>query len=228
MGRLAESSIVAGPDDGSWALVPGSAVRGRGARLRGAAGRSAALICVAWLGRGARLRGVAWSRASGARVWLGAGAGSWRVPRARPRQTWRSWCSRSDKTHVFEHAAASDLGGRTRFIPARARLGTSSFVEVPGWSPIRRLVTRSGQASCHLSPWAHQMTSAARRQGVARARRQGVPRQNPGVRRYDGRPPRPKWRNWQTRRSQTPLRATSSGFKSRLRHHEWHPPGTLG
>jgi hypothetical protein len=29
---------------------------------------------------------------------------------------------------------------------------------------------------------------------------------------------RPEWRNRQTRGSQTPLRATSSGFKSRLRH----------
>jgi hypothetical protein len=30
---------------------------------------------------------------------------------------------------------------------------------------------------------------------------------------------------WQTRRSQTPLRATSSGFESRLRHHDWHLRG---
>src|SRR5439155_2133578 len=32
---------------------------------------------------------------------------------------------------------------------------------------------------------------------------------------------------WQTRRSQTPLRATSSGFKSRLRHHRWQLIGSL-
>ena len=32
---------------------------------------------------------------------------------------------------------------------------------------------------------------------------------------------------WQTRRSQTPLRATSSGFESRLRHHTWHLRGTF-
>jgi hypothetical protein len=37
----------------------------------------------------------------------------------------------------------------------------------------------------------------------------------------------PKWRNWQTRRSQTPLGATSSGFKSRLRHHDWQHIGSL-
>ena len=36
--------------------------------------------------------------------------------------------------------------------------------------------------------------------------------------RYDGLSV-PKWRNRQTRRSQTPLRATSSGFDPRLRHH---------
>ena len=30
----------------------------------------------------------------------------------------------------------------------------------------------------------------------------------------------PKWRNWQTRGSQTPLAARSSGFKSRLRHQQ--------
>src|SRR6185369_1736764 len=32
---------------------------------------------------------------------------------------------------------------------------------------------------------------------------------------------------WQTRRSQTPLRATSCGFESHLRHHDWQSIGSL-
>jgi hypothetical protein len=39
--------------------------------------------------------------------------------------------------------------------------------------------------------------------------------------------PVPKWRNRQTRRSQTPLRATSCGFESHLRHHNWQSIGSL-
>ncbi len=38
---------------------------------------------------------------------------------------------------------------------------------------------------------------------------------------------RPRWRNWQTRRTQTPLAARSSGFKSRPRHHGWRRLGCL-
>ena len=38
----------------------------------------------------------------------------------------------------------------------------------------------------------------------------------------------PKWRNRQTRRSQKPLRATSSGFDPRLRHHDSRSGSTLG
>ena len=37
-------------------------------------------------------------------------------------------------------------------------------------------------------------------------------------RRYSG--PAPKWRNWQTRRTQNPVRETSCGFESHLRHLE--------
>ena len=43
----------------------------------------------------------------------------------------------------------------------------------------------------------------------------------PGSRRTMG--PAPKWRNRQTRRSQTPLGATSCGFDPRLRHHHRSP-----
>jgi hypothetical protein len=40
-------------------------------------------------------------------------------------------------------------------------------------------------------------------------------------RRYDARGAQAEVAEWQTRRSQTPLRATSSGFESRLRHHPY-------
>jgi hypothetical protein len=46
-----------------------------------------------------------------------------------------------------------------------------------------------------------------------------------GRSRYDGLSV-PKWRNRQTRRSQTPLRATSCGFESHLRHHASADPAT--